>query len=91
MTATIELEATLVGSAEPGAWTYAIVPNSAAILGTRKPVRVTGTVDGEQIAATLLPMGDGTHMLPVKAAVRQAIGKQAGDSVRAQLRSGGMG
>jgi hypothetical protein len=29
--------------------------------------------------------GDGTHMLPVKAEVRETIGKQAGDTVKVRL------
>lgn len=41
------------------------------------------------VVVTLLPMGDGTHMLPVKAAVRSRLGKQAGDLVRAHLQMGG--
>jgi hypothetical protein len=32
-----------------------------------------------------MAMGNGRHMLPVKADVRQAIGKQAGDSVTVRL------
>jgi hypothetical protein len=86
----IDFDATLIRGAEPGSWTYAIVPNSAEVFSTRKPVKVTGTIDGAPVAVTLLPMGDGTHMLPVNAAVRTRLGKQAGDLVRAhlQLRTG---
>lgn len=32
-----------------------------------------------------MALGDGTHKLPVKAAVRRAIGKEAGDTVRVRL------
>jgi hypothetical protein len=32
-----------------------------------------------------MALGDGTHKLPVKAGVRKAIGKEAGDSVRIHL------
>lgn len=89
MTATTEFEATLVNSGGPGAWTYAIVPSSAEVFGRRGPVKTHGTVDGEPVAVTLLPMGDGTHMLPVRAAVRAAIGKSAGDRVHAHLEAQG--
>lgn len=88
MTTSIDFDATLITGTEPGAWTYAIVPGSAEVFGTRKPVKVSGTIDGEPVAATLLPMGDGTHMLPVKAAVRTRLGKRAGDLVRAHLHTG---
>ena len=32
-----------------------------------------------------MAMGDGTHKLPVKAAVREAIGKEVGDTVKVLL------
>lgn len=85
MTADLELEAPLVTREGDGAWTYAVVPGSGETLGTRRPVKVEGTIDALSIQVTLLPMGDGTHMVPVRAAVRAAIDKDAGDTVRLSL------
>jgi len=64
-----------------GGWTYLIWPESVSVFGTWKPVKVKGTIDGHEIQATFLPWGDGTHLLPVKAAILKAIKKQAGESV----------
>ncbi|RLV57111.1 DUF1905 domain-containing protein [Aeromicrobium phragmitis] len=68
-----------------GAWTIAVLPASGELLGTRRPVKVSGLLDGHRFEATLLPMGDGTHMLPVKADLRKRVGKGDGDLVRIHL------
>ena len=66
--------------------TYLTVPGSAELLGTRRAVKVTGTVDGHPFAATLMPSGDGPHWLPLKKALCAQLGKhEAGDEVTVHL------
>lgn len=83
------IDFTLTGTLESddsiGGWTILPLPGVVDVLGTRKPAKVAGTVDGEPFAATILPWGDGVQMIPVKAAVRKKIGKQAGDEVTIHL------
>jgi hypothetical protein len=68
-----------------GGWTYAVWPESGSFFGTHGAVKVRGTVDGEPFETSFMAMGDGVHMLPVKAAIRAAIGKQAGDTITVHL------
>lgn len=69
-----------------GGWTIVVMPGSGELFGTRKPIKVAGTMDGHAFQATLLPMGDGSHMVPIKAALRTAVGKGDGDQVTVHLR-----
>ncbi len=62
-----------------------LMPGSSDFFGTRKPVKVAGTIDGHPFAATMLPMGDGTHMVPLKAALRKTVGKDHGADVSVRL------
>ena len=71
-----QFTAELQKSPNQGGWTYLVWPESVEFLGTRGLVKVR---------SSFMALGDGRHKLPVKADIRRAIGKEAGDTVTVRL------
>jgi hypothetical protein len=80
-----EFDARLQKGDKPGAWTCVVMDDAAELFGTRGLVKIRGAIDGEPFDGALMAQGDGTHRLPVKAKLRNAIGKEAGDTVHVRI------
>ena len=80
-----EFDAQLHKGDNPGAWTCVVMDDAAELFGTRGLVKIRGAIDGEPFDGALMAQGDGTHRLPVRAELRKAIRKEAGDTVHVRI------
>jgi Domain of unknown function (DUF1905) len=78
-------KAKLQKSPTKGGWTYVVWPDSVRFFGTKGLVKIKGAIDDHSFRSSFMAMGNGIHMLPVKADIRKAIGKEAGDVVTVRL------
>ena len=76
-------------SPEKTGWSYIIISRTHAnklTPGSRMGFRVKGSIDSYPLTQiAVLPMGDGTFMLPINGSMRKAIGKIHGDKVKLVL------
>ncbi len=92
--AIVRFKATILKFAKKGektGWTYIEIPPDLAeriYPGNRKSFRVKGMLDDEKInCVALLPMGQGSFIMPLNSALRKKIRKQAGAVIFVELQA----
>lgn len=74
---------------EKSGWTYIALSEKQAVKlnpGIRKSFRVKGQIDNYSFEGlSLLPMGDGSFILPVNGSIRKVLQKEKGDAVLVTL------
>lgn len=92
----MKFSATLLRFGEQGektGWTYIQVPADIAQQlkpGNKKSFRVKGKLDNFKInAVALMPMGDGSFIMPFNAAMRKGTGKRKGAMIAVTLEADG--
>lgn len=68
-----------------GGWMYVVWPESVKFFGTRASIKVQGTMDGHPFKSSFMPLGDGTHKLPVKNALAVVMAKSEGDTIKVEI------
>jgi hypothetical protein len=77
-----KFQAKLLAMGPKGAWTKMPIPfNVAEVFGMRSQVRVKGTINGIPFQNSLMPVGDGTHMMNISKALQTGAEVRAGEVV----------
>ena len=75
-------ESMLIRPEGVGTWTYFNIPQEVSIaFGSKRQIRVKGTINGYPFRSTALAKGDGTHYLVVGKSIRDQIQAAHGDMV----------
>lgn len=78
------------GNGEKSGWTYITVPAEIAqqlLPGNRKGFKVKGKLDQFSVSmVSLIPMGDGSFIIPLNAAFRKGIAKRVGAMLQVQIK-----
>lgn len=80
MTLDAAFKLTIVADRNSG-WACVQIPGSAELCGTGKSVGVAATVNGHPYEASMLPIGGGVHMLPLRAPFRRQLKLELGDEI----------
>jgi hypothetical protein len=82
----MEFSTKLVRPTGVGTWTFAPIPVKISQReGHRSHQRVKGEIDGVAFSSSLMPRGGGEFFLVVSSALRERIGKEAGDRVKVRI------
>jgi Domain of unknown function (DUF1905)/Bacteriocin-protection, YdeI or OmpD-Associated len=75
-------EATLTARGPRDAWTFLPIPfDVAVVFGTKARVAVRGMINGFPFENSLMPQGDGTHVMPVSRDLQAGANAKPGDVV----------
>jgi hypothetical protein len=75
-------KAKLIGKGPTGSWTFLPIPFSAEEkFGSKAQVPVMGTINGYPFRNSLMPEGDGTHLMMVSKILKEGAGCSNGDTV----------
>lgn len=81
-----EFEARLISKGPKGAWTFVPIPfDVQKVFGSKARISVAGTMNGFAFRNSLMPEGDGTHLMMVSKELQSGARARAGELVRVSL------
>ncbi len=81
-----EFKAVIKKSPNKGGWSYVLWPDSVKFFKTKGLVKVKGSIDGVPFKSSFMAMGNGVHMLPIRASIRKIIKKEVGNTILIKLK-----